>query len=111
MKKRIITPAAKFCSVSFRANPTARPAAPKIARNEVISTPTIESTEIIKAICSVIDNNDRKNGTNDLSIFLLLRNFSKILITLLIALFPTNKKIRPSKIFGEYSIIRLNKYV
>ena len=65
----------------------------------------------VRDSCSVIDNNDRKNGTNDLSIFLLLRNFSKILITLLIALFPTNKKIRPSKIFGEYSIIRLNKYV
>ena len=107
LKNNIITPAAKFCNVSFKAKPTANPAAPKIARKEVISTPIIDNTEIMRAIRRVNDSNDLKKGTKDSSMFLLFRKFSKTSNIFFIILRPTKRNIIPSIILGTNSIVAL----
>ena len=80
-----------------------------MARNDVISTPTIDRTEIIKATCRVIDSKDLKKGLNDSSIFFDLKKLSNTFIDLLIILKPKNRNNIPRIIFGEYSTMRLNK--
>ena len=50
---------------------------------------------------------DLKKGIKDLSIFLLLRNFSRTLILRFIILKPINKKTMPRSIRGANSIIKL----
>ena len=62
---------------------------------------------MINAICNVIERRDLKKGIKDLSIFLLLRNFSRTLILRFIILKPINKKTMPRSIRGANSIIKL----
>ena len=50
LNKTIITPEAKFPKESFKAKPIAKPAAPKIAKNEVVSTPSLFKAAIITTV-------------------------------------------------------------
>jgi len=104
LNKRIITQPAKFCKVPDNAIPIAKPAAHKIAINEVVSTPSIPAAVSINNTFSIAEIIDSTNFLSALSIFALLIALSANLITRAIILNQIQSVSSAPITFGAYDI-------
>ena len=75
-----ITPPEKFCKVPESAIPIAKPAAPSIAMNEVISIPTIPMTVITNNTFKTMLNKLFKKGFREASISLLSKRLDTVFV-------------------------------
>lgn len=95
-------PLAKLDKLPCNANPTARPAPPRIATKEVVSIPNLAATLMSTSILIRMDN---KEATKGMMLGFVLRRSSKFLnhwLSLLASQKPTSKVKMAMVILGRW---------